>query len=66
MDAVEKGHRIGVTLLEPAAGRRGLQRKTHLDIGRREFAAGYLGQVDPDSERADPARDGDVSVVAPI
>ena len=40
VDAFEIRHRPGVALLQPAARRGGLQRKTHLDVGAGEFAAG--------------------------
>src|SRR3954451_24153655 len=40
VNAFQEGHRFGVALIEPAARRGGLERKTHLDVGGGEFTAG--------------------------
>jgi hypothetical protein len=43
MNAVQKRHRPGMTLLQPSARRGGFQRKTHLDVGGGKLVAGKPG-----------------------
>src|SRR5581483_8426562 len=40
MDAIQKRHRLGMTLLKAAARRGRFQWKAHLDVGGGEFVAG--------------------------